>query len=95
MSLEALIKKYISSAEKVFAELKQTEKPPAVTEADVAEVLAWAADYLKDAKYYKAQGKFETSLTSVAYCEGLLDALRLLGAVKFEWPTKPQRKKQF
>ena len=50
-------------------------------------------DYLEDAKYYKAQGKFETSLTSVAYCEGLLDALRLLGAVKFEWPTNQERKK--
>ena len=56
-------------------------------------VLRWAADYLEDAKYYKAQGKLETSLTSVAYCEGLLDALRLLGAVKFEWPTsqKPEK----
>ena len=56
-------------------------------------VLDWAADYLKDAKYYKAQGKLETSLTSVAYCEGLLDALRLLGAVKFEWPANQQNKK--
>jgi len=47
---------------------------------------------LQDAKYYKAHGKLETSLTSVAYCEGLLDALRLLGAVKFEWPTNQERK---
>jgi hypothetical protein len=95
MSLEELSEKYISSAEKVFKELKQTEKPPTVTGEGVAKVLAWAQDYLKDAKYYKAQGKFETSLTSVAYCEGLLDALRLLGAVKFEWPTKQERKKPF
>ncbi len=55
-------------------------------------MLRWAVDYLEDAKYYKVQGRLETSLTSVAYCEGLLDALRLLGAVKFEWPEK-QRKK--
>ena len=55
-------------------------------------VLRWAADYLADAKYYKAQGKLETCLTSVAYCEGLLDGLRLLGAVKFEWPTDQKRK---
>jgi len=46
---------------------------------------------LKDAKYYKDEKKFETSLTSIAYCEGLLDALRLLGVVKFEWPTKKKR----
>ena len=93
MSLEALTSKYISSAEKVLKELQQTKTPISLTEESVANILRWAADYLKDAKYYKAQGKLETSLTSVAYCEGLLDALRLLGAVKFEWPTNQERKK--
>ena len=93
MSLEALTSKYISSAEKVLKELQQTKTPISLTEESVANILRWAADYLKDAKYYKAQGKLETSLTSVAYCEGLLDALRLLGAVKFEWPTNQEIKK--
>lgn len=93
MSLEALTSKYISSAEKVLKELQKTKVPISVTEEAVANILCWASDYLKDAKYYKAQGKFETSLISVAYCEGLLDALRLLGAVKFEWPTNKERKK--
>jgi FAD synthetase len=93
VSAEALAAKYISSAEKVLKELQQTKEAVSVLEADTARVLHWAADYLEDAKYYKAQGKFETSLTSVAYCEGLLDALRLLGAVKFEWPTSQERKK--
>ena len=93
MSLEALTLKYIGSAEKVLNELQQTKAKVSVSEKDVAKVLRWASDYLEDAKYYKAQGKFETSLTSVAYCEGLLDALRLLGAVKFEWSTSQNRKK--
>jgi len=93
MSLEVLAAKYISSAEKVFAELKRTQTPIAIDETTVTEVLRWATDYLKDAKYYKAQGKLETSLTSVAYCEGLLDALRLIGAVNFEWPTKQENKR--
>jgi len=88
MSLEALASKYIGSAEKVIAELKRQPTPITVDEATVNEVLRWAVDYLADAKYYKAQGKLETSLTSVAYCEGLLDGLRLLGAVDFAWPTK-------
>ena len=92
MSLEALTAKYISSAEKVLSELKRTEMPITLTGESVADVLRWAVDYLEDAKYYKAQGKLETSLTSVAYCEGLLDALRLLGAVKFEWPTNQEKK---
>jgi len=93
VSLEVLATKYIDSTEKVLKELRQTKATVSVSDADAERVLRWACDYLEDAKYYKAQRKFETSLTSVAYCEGLLDALRLLGAVKFEWPTNQERKK--
>ena len=92
MSLDTLAAKYIDSAEKVLVELKLEPTPIAVAESRVAEVLRWATDYLEDAKYYKSQGKLETSLTSVAYCEGLLDALRLLGAVNFEWPINQNKK---
>ncbi|MCL2359984.1 DUF357 domain-containing protein [Candidatus Bathycorpusculum sp.] len=90
MSLEFLTSKYIDSAEKVLSELKLSPTPVNVNEKIVGEVLCWVADYLEDAKYYKLQGKLETSLTSVAYCEGLLDALRLIGAVNFQWPAKQQ-----
>ena len=92
--MEELAAKYIDSAEKVLSELEQVKAAISVSEGDVAKVLLWAKDYLADAKYYKAQGKFETSLTSVAYCEGLLDALRLLGAVKFEWPGNQEKRKR-
>jgi FAD synthetase len=92
MTLEKLTLRYISMAEKVFGELTKNSVPIALTEEKVAEVLSYARDYLEDAKYYKAQGNLETSLTSVAYCEGLLDALRLIGAVNFEWPTNPKEK---
>ena len=93
MSLEALASKYINSAEKVLKELERTKMPISISEEMLGSILGWAADYLEDAKYYKAQGKLETSLTSVAYCEGLLDALRLVGAVKFEWPINQEREK--
>jgi FAD synthetase len=92
VSLEALTVKYISMAEKVFNELIRTQTPIILTEETVATVLSYANDYLEDAKYYKAQGNLETSLTSVAYCEGLLDALRLIGAVNFEWPSNQKEK---
>ena len=92
MSIESLTAKYIGSAEKVLKDLERTKTPINLNEETVDNILRWAIDYLEDAKYYKAQGKFETSLTSIAYCEGLLDALRLLGAVKFEWPTNQERK---
>jgi hypothetical protein len=93
MSLEELVTKYIVSAETVLKEMQRTKSVVNVTEKGVDDVLGYVTAYLEDAKYYKAQGKLETSLTSVAYCEGLLDALRLLGAVKFEWPAKAKRKK--
>ena len=87
MSLKALASKYIVSAEKVLKEMQRVKGAITLSEESVNNILAYATAYLEDAKYYKAQKKFETSLTSVAYCEGLLDALKLLGAVKFEWPT--------
>jgi len=92
VSLEALTLKYISMADKVFSELKKNQTPISLTEEMVTSVLSYANDYLEDAKYYKAQGNLETSLTSVAYCEGLLDALRLIGAVNFEWPLNQKEK---
>ena len=87
MNLETLVTKYIVSAEKAMKEI-ELKGVVSVTEENVANILGYVENYLEDAKYYKTQGKLETSLTSIAYCEGLLDALRLLGAVKFEWPTK-------
>jgi FAD synthetase len=86
MSLPPLIDKYISSAEKVFKQMKLTKH---TFDAQAQNVIEQAKLYLSDAKYYRDQGKLETSLASIAYCEGLLDALKLLGVVDFEWPTKP------
>ena len=87
MSAEALASKYISSAEKVLNSMNKIQGPLTVNLDVIQTLLEYAQAYLEDAKYYKDQKRFETSLTSVAYCEGLLEALRLLGAVKFEWPT--------
>ena len=87
MSLEVLASKYIVSAEKVLKEMQRVKGTIALNDESVNKIIEYATAYLADAKYYKAQKRFETSLTSIAYCEGLLDALKLLGAVKFEWPT--------
>lgn len=38
--------------------------------------------YLQDAHYYLENGKPTTSLASIAYAEGLLDALTFLGLTK-------------
>ncbi|MDR2203866.1 MAG: DUF357 domain-containing protein [Nitrososphaerota archaeon] len=88
MSLETLTSKYITSAEIVLSTMQKNPTPINITTEAVNSLICYVHDYLADAKYYKASGKLETSLTSIAYCEGILDALRLLGAVMFEWPTR-------
>ena len=93
MSLGTLVSKYITSAEQVLSKIERVNGPINVNAERIDDVLEYVRDYLEDAKYYKAQGKLETSLTSVAYCEGLLDTLRLLGIVKFEWPANQQEQK--
>jgi hypothetical protein len=94
MSLETLTTKYIASAEFVLSTLKRNPTPFNVNEEAVSNLISYVRDYLEDAKYYKTKGNLETSLTSIGYCEGLLDGLKLLGAVTFEWPTrKPETEK--
>ena len=81
----------LETVTKVLSDLKQTKNALAISQEQIEKVLMYSKDYLEDAKYYKAQQKLEISLTSIAYCEGLLDALKLLGAIQFEWPTHLQR----
>jgi FAD synthetase len=88
MSLEALVSRYIASAERVIADLKAAANSPSLDTKDIRKVVEAAESYLKDAKYYRDRKRFEVSLASVAYCEGLLDALRMLGAVEFKWPVR-------
>jgi len=85
MTLEALVERYIKNTRLVFQQIKESKDPK---DKKTKKVLDYAKRYLEDAIYYRNQKRFETALTSVAYCEGLLDVLRLLGMVKFEWSMK-------
>lgn len=87
MSIDALVDKYIASTEKALKDMKQTKDPIKLDEKSINEVVDYAKAYLEDAKYYKDQKKLETSLTSIAYCEGLIDALKIIGAIKI--PNTP------
>ncbi len=85
MTIRELVSKYIRNTERVLAEMKVVQDLTRVDEEKVKRVVDHAKSYLEDAKYYEERKEFETSLASVAYCEGLLDALRLLGGVEFSW----------
>ena len=92
MSLKSLALKYIDSTEYVLKKMETVEDPISIDAGSIEKVVEYVKAYLKDAKYYMDEEKLEISLASVAYCEGLLDALRLLGVVKFEWPVKRERR---
>jgi len=85
MTVEAMAAKYIRKTEKVLGELEMTQDSMCLDSLKINYVVDEAKRYLEDAKYYLDKGRFGTSLASVAYCEGLLDALRMLGLVKFDW----------
>jgi len=85
MNLEGLVTKYVRNTERVLTQMRVVENPVTVDQEKVREVIGIAKRYLEDAKYYREKKRLETSLTAVAYCEGLLDALRFLGMVEFSW----------
>jgi len=87
MSVQTLLFEYIQNSEKVFAEMKLNPDARVHSQNNVMEVVEYAKRYLSDAKYYAEKQQHETGLVSVAYCEGMLDALRLLGLVEFTWPN--------
>jgi len=91
MTLPALLAKYIQNSEKVFAEIKLKQDIVVLDEDKIREIIEYAKRYHSDAKYYGERKEYEPGLAAVAYCEGILDGLRLLGMVEFTWPS-PQEK---
>jgi len=85
MTLHELASSYIQKAERVFDIIKVPEEATSIKAENVKEVVDEAKRYLEDAKFYLQRKRLETSLASVAYCEGLLDALRVMGLADFSW----------
>jgi FAD synthetase len=85
MTLEKMVPNYIQNTQRVFSQIKRASSSVHLNEGRIETVIETAKRYLEDAKYYQRKSKLETSLATVAYCEGLLDALRLLGVVEFSW----------
>ena len=85
MTLHELASSYIQKAERVFDIIKVPGETTSINAENVKEVVDEAKRYLEDAKFYLQRKRLETSLASVAYCEGLLDALRVMGLADFSW----------
>jgi len=88
----------LSLAERVGAYIRNVElfisEASSSLPRDAVHVIELARDYLNDAKYYYERGDHVTSLSCIAYAEGLLDALRLLGLIKASWRPLSQLAKR-
>jgi diphthine synthase len=82
--LERLIEKYGAACRRALDEMEVSLLPRMMTDEEVKTLIDHAVRYLRDAEHYARERK-ATALASVSYAEGILDALRLLGLVDFEW----------
>jgi hypothetical protein len=71
-------RKYIASFEKNVGLHSQLTRDVTVKASDIDRVSDALRRYLRDARFYLTQEKPATALASIAYAEGLLDALIFL-----------------
>ncbi len=82
------VKRYISGVLKILSEVKTSDEK-------IGYIVDLAERYCQDAQYYlNEKGDVFTSLACIAYSEGLLDALRFLGFLDFEWPREIPKEKR-
>lgn len=86
--VEKLLAKYVQSVEKVFTEIKLSRSGVNIEPGKTGRVVDRAKRYFEDAKYYREKKRDDVGLASIAYSEGVLDALKLLDLVEFQWPMK-------
>ena len=83
--VRSLVGRYISSIELALKDLKIRDSNSTLVEHNMELVIDAVKRYLSDAKYYLEIKKEVRALTSISYAEGLLDALRIMELVDFEW----------
>jgi diphthine synthase len=77
----ARAKDYVSKLREVLRRLEVTSD-----EERARKVVELAESYVEDAEEFLRSGRAEDALVASSYAEGLLDGLRLIGLVRFEWP---------
>lgn len=72
---------YLAAIERSLRLAENTRNP------DALRVIDYAKRYVADSKYFLETGKPTTALASVAYAEGLLDSLSIIGMTDSKTPT--------
>ncbi|MBS7610657.1 diphthine synthase [Candidatus Bathyarchaeota archaeon] len=77
--------KYILGVKNVFREMKTLGETREMSIEKLNLALEWARNYYDDSIAFKHKGDLVSSLIAIAYCEGILEGLRLLKLVDFKW----------
>lgn len=88
---EATVKlnRYIAGTDYVFSVMEVLPPGELGLRKRFEEALALSKQYLQDSKYYLGRNDLVTSLVCIAYCEGIIDACRKLGWLKYRWEDEP------
>jgi len=84
----ARARKYITTLTRALRKTKTRTGDASVAGVNIRKVIDATQRYLRDAKHYLHEGRPSTSLASVAYAEGLLDALIFLKLTTDEVPPE-------
>lgn len=77
--------KYIENVKGALSQLEHD-----ALSSEVQRIVELAKLYLSDASYYLGSGDCLVSIACSSYAEGLLDSLRMLRLVSFEWKRPPE-----
>jgi len=78
------LSKYLSNLDHALETLKlRRDSKPARDVVDLARC------YMEDSRRFYEEGRWFEALAAASYAEGLLDCLRILGDVEFDWMPKP------
>jgi len=81
--------KYIENLRNVLDQIDKKH----IKDDEIGELVDLAEKYFSDAKYYYERQDYFTSLVCVTYAEGLLDALKFMDKIEFNWPFERKFKK--
>ena len=79
--------RYITNLSKTLQTIRVIHEDRVVLATNISRVTDAVQRYLADARHYLGEGRPTTSLASIAYAEGLLDALTFLELAQ---PSNPQ-----
>lgn len=79
------LERYIAATERVFRTMEVSFPSDPSLKRQAEENLKLSRIYFEDSKYYFEKGDYITALVCIAYCEGIIDACRNMGWLRYEW----------